>query len=163
MQVLDYAMQMELDGEKYYRELATTCMDAGIRGILERMAEAEVKHYNTLKQLKDEGPAAMAVDVVRPEAKNLFQVMMESGETFDFNLSEVSLYEKARDVEFKARDFYLEHAEEVVDTEARELFKRLADEEGLHAEIIESIVDFVQRAEPGNWVENAEWFTREDY
>ena len=163
MQILDYAMQMELDGEKYYRELATTCPDAGIRGILIRMADAEVKHYETLKQLKAEGPAEMAADVVRPEAKNLFQEMMESGETFDFNASELSLYKQACDVEFKARDFYLEHAEECVSDESKALFKRLADEEGLHADIIASIIEFVQRAEPGNWVETAEWYTKEDY
>jgi rubrerythrin len=163
MQILDYAMQMELDGEKYYRELATTCPDSGIRGILERMADAEVKHYETLKQMKDAGTSDMPVDIVRPEAKNLFATMMESGEAFDFNASELGLYEKARDVEFKARDFYLEHGEEVVSDSGKALFKRLADEEGLHADIIASLIDFVGRAEPGNWVEAAEWYTTEDY
>ncbi len=163
MQVLDYAMQMELDGETYYRELAKTCPDVGIRGILERMADAEVKHYETLKKLKEDPSVEMAVDVVRPEAKNLFQEMMDSGKTFDFNASELSLYKEACDVEFKARDFYLEHAEECVSDESKDLFKRLADEEGLHADIIASIVEFVERAEPGNWVENAEWYTTEDY
>ncbi len=163
MQVLDYAMQMELDGEKYYRELATTCMDAGIRGVLERMADAEMKHYRTLMQLKSGGAASMTADMVRADAKNVFQEMMESGETFDFNMSELSLYEKARDLELKARDIYLEHAEDEVDEAGQELFKRLADEESLHSEIISSIIDFVKHAEPGNWVENAEWFSREDY
>ena len=163
MQVLDYAMQMELDGEKYYRELATTCMDAGIRGILERMAADEVKHYSTLMQIKAEGPASMNADTVRSQAKNLFAEVMESGGTFDFNMSELSLYEKARDVEYKARDFYLEHAEEVAEEDAKELFLRLADEECLHADIMSSIVEFVQRAEPGNWIEDAEWYSREDY
>ncbi len=163
MQILDYAMQMELDGERYYTELATTCTDAGIRGILERMAAAEVKHYNTLKQMKDEVSASMGDDVVRPEAKSLFAEILESGGSFDFNMSELALYEKARDVENRARDFYLEHADEVVSDEARDLFKRLADEEGLHADIINSIIEFVQRAEPGNWIETAEWYTREEY
>ena len=163
MQILDYAMQMELDGEKYYRELATTCQDAGIRGILERMANAEVKHYNTLKQMKDSGAGEMDADVVRPEAKNLFREMMDSGATFDFNVAELSLYEKARDVEFKTRDFYLEHAEEVVSDDAKALFKRLADEEALHANIISSIIEFVEHAEPGHWVEDAEWYTKEVY
>ncbi len=163
MQILDYAMQMELDGEKYYRELATTCQDGGIRGILEYMADAEVKHYETLKQIKDSGVVDMAADAVRSKAKTLFQEMMESGETFDFNVSELCLYEKARDVEFKTRDFYLEHAEEVVSDDAKALFKRLADEEGLHANIIASIIEFVEHAEPGHWVEDAEWYTKEVY
>lgn len=163
MQVLDYAMQMELDGEKYYRELATTCQDAGIRGILERMAGDEVKHYATLMQIKEEAPASMNADTVAPQARSLFRETMEGGGTFDFNMSELSLYEKARDVEYKARDFYLEHAEEVVEEEAKALFKRLADEEGLHADIMNSIIEFVQQAEPGNWIENAEWYRRESY
>ncbi|MBT3194758.1 MAG: ferritin family protein [Verrucomicrobia bacterium] len=163
MQILDYAMQMELDGEKYYRELATTCPDAGIRGMLEHMADAEVKHYETLKQMKAAGVASMADDVVRPSAKNLFKEMMDSGETFDFNVSELSLYEKARDVEYKARDFYLEHVDEVASEESRALFKQLADEEGLHADILSSVIEFVGQAEPGNWVEAAEWYKTEDY
>jgi len=163
MQILDYAMQMELDGEKYYRELATTCPDAGIRGILERMADAEVKHYETLKQIKANGPAEMAADEVRADAKNLFQVMMDSKETFDFNVSQLDLYKQACDVEYKARDFYLEHVDSVESDESKLLFKRLADEEGLHADIMASVVEFVGHAEPGNWVEDAEWFTREEY
>ena len=163
MEILDYAMQMELDGEKYYRELAKTCQDAGIHGILDRMADAEVKHYNVLKQIKEAGVGDMAADEVRPGAKNLFQQKMESGEVFDFNASELSLYETARDVEFKARDFYLEHAEEVASDEGKALFKRLADEEGLHADILVSIIDYVGRAEAGRWVEDAEWYTTEAY
>lgn len=163
MQILDYAMQMELDGEKYYRELATTCMDKGIRGILERMAADEVKHYETLMRIKEEAPASMNADTVRDEARSLFKEVMESGGSFDFNMSELSLYEKARDVEYKARDFYLEHAEEVPEEEAKKIFKRLADEECLHADIMNSLVEFVQQAEPGNWIEDAEWYSREDY
>jgi len=39
----------------------------------------------------------------------------------------------------------------------------LAKEEANHLRIMENIVEFVTRPEPGNWLENAEWHHLNEY
>ena len=52
---------------------------------------------------------------------------------------------------------------EAEDKEIELLFKKLAAEEDRHYRIMDNIVDFVSRPEPGNWLENAEWHHLEEY
>jgi rubrerythrin len=163
MDILEHAMQMELDGEQYYRELAAKTDDEGLAGILTRMADDEVKHYNTFKQLREQQAPEMAAEGVSEGARTLFAELAEKGRGFGLDASQVALYEKARDVERDARDFYLEKAADLASPEARALVKRIADEEELHYQLLSSIVEFVARPVPGNWLENAEWSHREEY
>src|SRR5512137_1164119 len=53
MDVYDYAMQLEKDGESYYRDGAARSVNKGIRHILNMLADAEVKHYNILNQMRE--------------------------------------------------------------------------------------------------------------
>ncbi len=163
MDILDHAMQMELDGEKYYRDLAAKTADEGLAGILTRMADDEVKHYNTFKRIKEEGAPEMASVTVADGAKSVFAEMAESGRAFDLEESQIALYEQAREVERQSREFYLEKAAELPTPEAQTLIKRIADEEELHYQLLSSIVEFVSRPVPGNWLENAEWRHTEEY
>lgn len=163
MDVLDYAMQMELDGEKYYRDLAAKTTDPGLVTILTRMADEEVKHHNTFRQLKEQQMPEMAVDAVADGARTIFAEMAESGKAFDLEESQIELYEKAREVERQSRDFYLETAAGFPAPEAQALLKRIADEEELHYQLLSSIVEFVSRPVPGNWLENAEWNHTDEY
>jgi rubrerythrin len=45
----------------------------------------------------------------------------------------------------------------------RQILLRLAGEEDRHCRIMENIVAFVARPEPGNWLENAEWHHLDEY
>jgi len=163
MDVLEYAMQMELDGEKFYRDLAAQTADVGLTGILTRMAEMEVKHYDTFKALKEGAPDELAPDVVRDGAKTLFAKMAEDGQAFSLEEPQVELYRKAEEIERKARDFYREKAEEIEDEAAKAIVLRIADEEELHCQLLGSIVEHVSRPVEGNWIENAEWCPAGEY
>ena len=44
MNVYDYAMQLEKDGEDYYREAAGLSANTGLTRILTMLADAEVVH-----------------------------------------------------------------------------------------------------------------------
>lgn len=50
MDVYDYAMQLEQDGESYYREGAKLSANKGLSRILTMLADAEVRHYNVFKR-----------------------------------------------------------------------------------------------------------------
>jgi hypothetical protein len=55
------------------------------------------------------------MDVLK-NAKEIFESMKQSAENFDFKISELEMYQKARDIERESREFYLKKAEEVGDT-----------------------------------------------
>ena len=163
IEVFDFAMDMEKDGETFYRECAARTSDSGIADILRRLADAEVRHYQILNQMKEANTAPLPEGGVDAGIKNVFARMLERGERFGGESSELDLYRKAFDIEMKSRDFYVEKAEELESPAAKELFLRIADEEKLHMDYIESIVEFVSRAEPGHWLEDAEWYHHDAY
>ena len=90
--------------------------------------------------------------------------MKEVKQELHINTSEDAVnFRKARDIEEMSQTFYLEKAEQVEGVEAKQIFLKLAQEEGKHLRIMENIVEFVSRPEPGNWLENAEWTHLEEY
>ncbi len=158
--IFEYAMQMEKDGEGYYRQLAQQTANKGIRTILTMLADEEVKHYNAVEKMKTEKPQ-LAETRILADAKNVFVQIKESGESFDFDIKQTELYKRAQDIEKKSRDFYTEKANEVTKEYQKELFLRLADEEKKHYFLLENIVEFVTR--PETWLENAEFYHLEEY
>jgi len=158
--IFEYAMQMEKDGEDYYRRLAQKTGNNGMKTILTMLADEEVKHYNALEKVKTE-KTQIAESEILTDAKNVFIQINESDENFDFDIKQTELYKKARDIEKKSRDFYAEKANEVTEEYQKELFLKLADEENKHYLLLDNIIDFVSR--PEQWLEDAEFFHLEDY
>ena len=155
-----YAMQMEKDGEDYYYQLAQQTANEGLRTILEMLAAEEAGHYRIIDKMRTARPD-MAETTILSDAKNVFVQIMESNESFDFDLGQTDLYRKAQDIEKKSCDFYLEKADEVEEEYQKEIFLRLADEEKKHYFLLENIVEFVSR--PETWLENAEFHHLEEY
>ena len=160
MNIFIYAMQMEKDGENYYYQLAQQTANAGLRAILEMLAVEEAKHYSVIEKMRDT-KTEMAETTILSGAKNVFVRIMETNESFDFNLGQTELYKRAQVIEKKSMDFYLEKAQEVEEEYQREIFLRLAEEEKKHYFLLENIVDFVSR--PKTWLENAEFHHLEEY
>jgi len=160
MNIFEYAMQMEKDGEDYYRQLAQQAANKGLKTVLTMLADEEVKHYNTIKKMKTETPQ-MTETTILIDAKNVFVQIKEMGEKFDFGIGQPELYKKAQDIEKKSEDFYLEKTNEVKEEHQKESFLRLADEEKKHYFLLENIIEFVSR--PETWLENAEFYHLEEY
>ncbi len=51
MNVYEYAMKVEKEGEAYYREMAAAANNAGLKRIFTMLADEEVKHYNVFKNM----------------------------------------------------------------------------------------------------------------
>lgn len=159
MDIYEYAMQMEKDGEAYYRELGGKTAHRGLKSILGMLADAEVKHYKLFEDMKRHENVRMTDTTILNDVKNIFIKIREEKER-DVDLSETALYKKAQDIEKKSRDFYLEKAGHVDDAQ-KGIFLKIADEESKHFLILEKIIDFVNR--PDYWLENPEWYHLEDY
>ncbi|MBT3379051.1 MAG: ferritin family protein [Lentisphaerae bacterium] len=166
MDILEFAMQMEKDGETYYRNMAEGTTEPGFAGVFKRLAETEVRHYDVLAALKEEVPASLSDDTIPADAKNIFAELIEAGKEpqIDPNAIDkyVEQYKFAQGVEAKSRDFYREKADECCCDEAKAIFLRLADEEEKHIWVLENIIESVSRPS-FNWIEFAEWHHSEEY
>ncbi|WP_331775362.1 ferritin-like domain-containing protein [Sulfurospirillum sp. 1612] len=157
MNAYEYAMEMEKEGESFYRELANKSTDIGIKNIFLNLANEEVKHYELFKRLaQEEGDASVPKMNVMKDAKAIFAEMKASGRDLDFGHDQVVLYQKALESEKKAYDLYVKKADEVTDAKHKEIFLRIAAEEKKHLELLENLVDFVDS--PMNWLESAEFY-----
>ncbi|MDE2216360.1 MAG: ferritin family protein [Planctomycetota bacterium] len=161
MDIYKYAMQMEKDGESYYRELTGKIGNRGLKRILTMLADAEVIHYNILLKMKKNEKIGMTDTPILADVKNIFIKMKEEKEITGINISQVELYKKAQQIEEKSQNFYLDKAGEVEDLLQKEIFLKIAEEEKKHFFILESVIDFVSR--PQRWLENAEWYHLDEY
>lgn len=161
MNIIDYALQMEKDGEAYYREMAAEANDAGIKKVFELLADAEAEHYKAFMQMKENQPVTKSDDKHIAKIKTLFTEMKEKGGQDVLNQEQVAAYIKARDVERKSQETYKQKAEELTDPEQKNLCLKIAEEEGKHYIILDNLIEFLQR--PATWVEDAEWRNMEDY
>jgi rubrerythrin len=158
--IFEYAMQMEKDGEEYYRQLARQTDNKDLQTILTMLADEEVRHYNTIEKMQTAEPRTSETTILT-DVKNTFVQIKESGESFDFDIQQADLYRKAQDIEKKNQEFYTEKADEVTEEYQKELFMKLADEERKHYFLLENIIEFISR--PTYRLENAEFSYFEEY
>jgi len=161
MNIFEFGMQMEKDGEHFYRDLAGKCKIEGLRFILNLLADNEVDHYNVLKGLNENASPQLTGYTVLKDAKNVFSEMKEKNESLDMEGTEVELYTKAVEIEQKSEAFYREKAEEVESGEVKAILLKIAEEERRHAFFMANMVTFLSR--PQNWIENAEFNHLDDY
>jgi len=161
MDIFEFGMKMELDGEAYYREIAEKSTDKGMKTILELLADSEVKHYNVLKKMKEHADPTLAAVTMVPEVKNVFEQMKAGDGNLDADVSHVNMYKQAKEVEAKSEAFYREQAEAADTPEVKKFFTNLANEEREHGVILGNICDMLGR--PDTWLENAEWRQMEEF
>jgi len=160
MDIFDYAIQMEKDGEAYYREIAKKTGDKGVSTIMNILADEEVRHYKILQDMKTGTPDLPETKVLS-EVKNIFAGMRENNEQPSPDASQVEMYTKAQELEKKSQEFYEEKSGEVELPAQKELLLRIADEEKRHFVLLENIIEFV--CKPQTWLENAEFNKLEEF
>ena len=162
MDIFKFAMEKEKLSEDYYRQLSNKTNNKGLSNILTMLAEEERKHFYIVKQMQQQQqPETMKDTDVLGNAGQIFEKMRQSTEDFNLDITELELYEKARDIEKQAMQFYLEKSNEVTDASQKEILSKLADEERKHFALLQAICDFV--AKPQWFLENAEMYRFDDY
>jgi len=161
MNIFEYAMQMEQDGETFYRDLAAKTTMPGMDRIFTMLADDEVKHRKTLQALRDAADTDMAETTVLTDAKNVFHTIDPGQLEAAADASEADLYREALDIEKKSRAFYSEKADEVDSPAQRDILQAIAAEEARHIHLLEHMIEFLSR--PQSWVEDAEFNHLEEY
>ncbi|MDD2639431.1 MAG: ferritin family protein [Arcobacteraceae bacterium] len=155
MNVYEYAMKVEKDGEAYYKELASKSPNAGLKKVFTLLADAEVKHYHVFKSMRDkDGQDFKALDI-STDTKTIFETLKAEKNSVDFGLDEIKFYEDAIKREDDSYRFYLNKANELENEDEKTVFMNIAQEEIKHKAILEDILAFIQ--EPTNWVGSAEF------
>lgn len=160
MEPLALAMQMEEDGEKFYRELAKKTANIGFGEIFTQLAADEAKHYQIFQDIRRQQGEFIETTVLK-DAGNIFKRMIAEGALDHLDDSEVNLYQEAMGLEEKSRKFYLERAAETTEPDQSEMFRKIAREEEKHFFLLHNIYELVLR--PLTWVENGEFVHLEDY
>jgi rubrerythrin len=160
MEIFDFAMKMEEDGEAYYRKLAKEAGNPGVEKILTFLADEEVKHYNIFKKLKEGQTDELPESSLFSDVTNIFEGLSreyeENKETpFEFDANQPQFYRKAQDLEKQSEMFYRDKAEETDDEKQKDLLLKIAHEEKRHYIVLEHIIDFIRH--PQQWIEDAEW------
>lgn len=162
MNVFEFAMQMEKDGEKFYREIAKKTKDAGLKKIFSTLADEEVIHYNTFKSLHEKSAAKAVESNVLEKAKNIFSEMKtKGGLQVSDDTAQVEAYKKAMKAEEEAYTFYEKKAAEATDEAEKTILLTFAREERRHYRLLENVIEFVSR--PEQWLEDAEYVNMDQY
>jgi rubrerythrin len=161
MNIFEFAMDKEKLSEDYYRKLAGTCGNQGIKNICSTLAEDEHKHFEMIEKMKEKGQPQLTETKALGNAKEIFEQMREERESISCDISEVELFKKAQEFEKESEDFYTQKANETSDMFQRDLFLKMAKEEHKHYIVLENIIQLLQR--PERWLENAEWYHLEEY
>jgi len=156
MNVYEYAMKVEKDGEAYYRDLANKTNDDGLKSILTMLADKEVKHYVVFDKMNKKQiiPTQPHVDVFA-SAITMFQKMRDENKTATFSEDQVDFYKSAMLSEENSYKFYIEKALMLEDEEQKAVFMRIAEEERQHMVLLENLVEYISF--PERWLENAEF------
>ena len=162
MNVFEFAMQMEKDGEAFYRQIADKTKNAGLRKIFTTLADEEVVHYNTFKKLFESTAVTAVESNALAKAKNIFVEMKNSG-GFDLSAEtpQTEAYRKAMDAEKEAYTFYEKKAGETKVAAEKKILQAFAREERRHYRLLEHVLEFVSR--PDSWLEDAEFARLEEY
>ncbi|ASC93138.1 ferritin-like domain-containing protein [Sulfurospirillum diekertiae] len=156
MNIYEYAMNVEKDGERYYRELASKTDNVGVKSILTMLADEEAKHYVIFDKMNKNQviPTQPTVDIFQ-HTQNIFQKMRKENTSPRFTQDQIEFYKSALRSEESSYKFYTEKALMLEEGEQKKAFLRIAEEERSHLVLLENLVEYVSA--PESWVESAEF------
>jgi len=149
MDIIDFAMQMELDGKAFYEKHAALTKDPDLKEILVTLAEEEERHYRFFKSLKKEPHALLSADTFSApdtiaRVQNIFQEMAQQQKATAFGNDTVSIWTEALRIEDRAVKFYIEKAAAEPNADRKALLLRIAKEETSHVHMIDAVLMYLK-------------------
>lgn len=161
MDILTFAISVELDGKAYYEQLATEVDDIGLKSIFTSLAADEQKHCDILKSIQASIQPQMLDSTVLEKAKSLFELLRADKSIAGSLKKSLKGYEYARKIEADSVKLYEEMAHKETDPEAAQLFLKIAGEEKQHFNILDNLYDYTLA--PQNYLAWAEFSNLKEY
>lgn len=163
-EVYQFAINFEQENQEFYYECAENAGNEKLQNVFEELAAEEEKHEKIIRELAAEKPETEIESDVVTHAREVFQkISADFEQTPDTLLptDQIDIYREAQELERKSNDYYTEKAEETENKKVREVFSRLAKEEKKHEEILENIINMVNK--PNTWLDDPEWYHLDEY
>jgi len=147
---LQYAIQLERDGQAFYTQAAAATRNPLGRKMFEGLAADERRHEEVLLGLSRESPAALEGEMPKRRLATLFATVGEAlRRELDADASDTAAVEKALVMERASIAHYRQQAERAAGEHARALYRRLVEEEEQHADILQGCLTYLNRS--GQW------------
>jgi rubrerythrin len=147
------ALQMEMDGIKFYNDLAARTLHPMGRAMFKSFVEDEKSHARRIRNLLpaseehgqpeggvDENPRERLLTVFR-------QLDKKTKEKVVADTNDIEAVKLAIGIEEKGMGFYDQAAREAVNARERETFRFLAEEEKIHFTILKNTLTYLENAE----------------
>jgi len=161
MNILENAISLENEGEKYYRQQADMNQGNQLYKICIMLADDEKKHAEILRNKLNSLPYALENSALDDQYKQMFkdnkQFIVESKQ----QPSQLDFYRKATELEMKSIHLYTDLLLQSVDKNEKELFEYLISQEKKHYEVLDGLSEMLRNSE--EWIENAEFGIRKDF
>ncbi|KNZ40491.1 ferritin-like domain-containing protein [Acetobacterium bakii] len=161
MNSLEFAINMEHDGEKFYREQAEINKDNNLNAVFLLLAKDEANHASILENALNKLSYELTENKTLSQYNNVFKGSTEFKKEFKEIPNQLDAYKFALDIERRSIDLYEKLLAESTDDKTKTLFGYLVKQEKEHFNIFNELILLVER--PQEWVEDAEFGIREDY
>lgn len=161
MNMLEFALQVELDGIEFYLSKAEENKENSLHKVFMMIAKDEQRHEAIIRKMMYNE----TVDLPENEALASFDSLFSNTDDLMDNMysssDQLATYRLASGIEKKGIDLYNKLAGETDNPAEKEIFQYLLAQEKIHYDLFDELVVRVGR--PEEWVESAEFGPREEY
>lgn len=157
---LEYAIAMESDGEKYYREQAKLNQRSSVGVACLILAKAEHKHALLLRSKLNNLEYVLPDEKSYMQIKNVFSEIGDLKSDIRSTPSQLDFYRTALELEQNSINLYTSLLSSASDAAEKDLLLYLIGQEELHFSLLDSMVTMLRHAE--EWVESAEFGLRNE-
>ncbi|PKM71773.1 MAG: rubrerythrin [Firmicutes bacterium HGW-Firmicutes-16] len=152
MNVLGYAISMEMEGNKYYLNQAEINNSNGLHKIFLMLAQDEKNHEMILRNKMIESPYKLIFTDTLPNVKHILNEIGNLKSELRKNPWQLKLYKMALDKKKKSINLYSDMLSTAHEADEKELFEYLINQELQHYEILDNLI--VSLSDPEEFVES---------
>lgn len=162
MKTIEFAIKMELDGEKYYLEQKAKTENVALQGVFELLAQEERHHAELLEKYAAKADYELKQSTVPDSLQNVFTNAKDLDVEYKVEPEHLDAYQLALEKEKESIELYEKLGSEASGEKEKKLFAFLVEQEKIHYDTFAQLIEHVRKAE--QWVEDAEFGIRpEEY
>ena len=160
MNTLDYAIQMEVDGEEYYTEQAKLNENNSVKTVCLILAKDEGIHAQILQNKMKNVSYELSDTESYAKIKSIFKNADDFKSEIRDKPTQLEFYRTALEKEKESIALYTDLLVKATDIKESDLFRYLVEQETLHFSLLDEMVSMLRHAE--EWVESAEFGLRNE-
>lgn len=168
MNVFDFALKMELDGERYYREHAAIVKYEDLKVVLEGLADDEHRHYVIVQSLQNQNYNYIGADPAISKVRNVFElgknkefIPKDKDSIAKFKDEQLDVYRAALIKEEESVQLYKKLHDTSEKQAEKDILIKLMHEEEKHDEVLNNIIQMFNQV--NEWVESPEFNHQKPY